>query len=81
MGFYPSGGDRRITYAVTSCNNKRDVSNGVLCGPVKQRPKIEEAVFSVGSATRLSNVDLTQLQELSFGIGSFIRKLRDSSRR
>jgi hypothetical protein len=45
---------------------------------VNQHATIEEAVFSVGAAPRLCNNGLTQLElELSPGVGSFSRELRD----
>jgi hypothetical protein len=51
--------EERVTYAVTSCNNRRSVASSVLCGSapssllcncaaVNQHTTIEEVAFSVG---------------------------------
>jgi hypothetical protein len=69
--------EERVTYAVSSYNNRRGVARGVLwvraalaamqlCGKhisavENQHATIEEAVFSVGAAPTLYNEHLTQL--------------------
>jgi hypothetical protein len=56
---YPA--EQRVTFIVTTLNNGRGVASGVLCETMPTRNNRGSSVF-LGSASRLYNEDLTQLE-------------------